>query len=118
MRAEEGKTKVLCSHLWGLLGLVPGSVQVAAVHLRNQLPSKLLGISKASQAGEICSDICDDDCQVCVKVTFWVPALQSHLLRAAYTGNCLPCNSNVNCKRPKQLYRQEYHDLSEPQHRS
>ncbi len=56
------------------LGLVPGAVEVAAVHLGHQGAPKLLSIPKATQAREVCSHIGDDNSQVCVQVTLWVPA--------------------------------------------
>ncbi len=48
------------------LGLVPGAVEVAAVHLGYQGATKLLSIPKATQAREVCSNIGDDNSQVCV----------------------------------------------------
>ncbi len=56
------------------LGFVPGAVEVAAVHLGHQGAPKLLSIPKATQPREVCSDIGDDNSQVCVQVTLWVPA--------------------------------------------
>ena len=55
------------------LGFVPGAVEVAAVHLSHQGAAKLLSIPKATQAREVCSNIGDDNGQVCVQVTLWVP---------------------------------------------
>ena len=56
------------------LRLVPGAVEVAAVHLGHQGATKLLSIPKTTQASEVCSNIGDDNSQVCVQVTLWVPA--------------------------------------------
>ena len=56
------------------LGFVPGAVEVAAVHLGHQGATKLLSIPKTTEASEVCSNVGDDDCQVCVQVTLWIPA--------------------------------------------
>lgn len=57
------------------LGFVPGPVQVATVHLGYQSTPKLLSISKAAQAGKVSPNIGDDNGQVCVQVSFWVPTM-------------------------------------------
>jgi len=43
------------------LGLVPGAVEVAAVHLSHQGAAKLLSIPKATQPREVCSNIGDNN---------------------------------------------------------
>lgn len=59
--------------LYRRLRLVPGAVEVAAVHLGHQGAAKLLSIPKATQAREVCSNIGDNNSQVCVQVTLWIP---------------------------------------------
>ena len=53
-------TRLQGGYLWGCLGLVPRPVEVAAVHLGYQGPSKLLSISKAAKAGKVSTHISDN----------------------------------------------------------
>ena len=71
------------------LWLVPGTVEVAAVHLGNQGAAKLLSIPKATQTCEVCSNVGDDDSQVCVQITLWVPTQvdTSGKSKCFYTGD-------------------------------
>ena len=71
-RASSGRSNSMAC-LDRRLRLVPGTVEVAAVHLGDQGAAKLLSIPKATQAREVCSNVGDDDSQVCVQITLWVP---------------------------------------------
>ena len=89
------------------LGFVPGAVEVAAVHLSHQGAAKLLSIPKATQAREVCSNIGDDNGQVCVQVTLWVPSYIDSSVESFFTGDTSQGARSFACFEQATLQRMQ-----------